>query len=137
QVDKQGRFAWPDGKRAKFWGVNISNRSVFVGKETIDRVVETLARAGTNMVRFEALDSLGGLLDIPDNDSSREIDRRKLAILDYWIATLRERGIYYYLDLLDFRTFKEGDEVPENDRIGRAAKPYAFFDRRLIGLQKE
>src|SRR5262249_42592747 len=38
---------------------------------------------------------------------------------------------------LDFRQFKAGDEVPSFDQIGRAAKPYAFFDRRLIELQKE
>src|SRR5579871_4683064 len=53
RVDKNGRFAWPDGKRAKFWGVNISNKSVWADKDTIDKVVDVLARAGTNMVRFE------------------------------------------------------------------------------------
>src|SRR5262249_21002943 len=42
-----------------------------------------------------------------------------------------------YLDLLDFRQFKAGDGVAAWDQIGRAAKPYAFFDRRLIDLQKE
>jgi len=133
----KGRFMWPNGKRAKFWGVNISNRSVFIAREEIDRVVEALARAGTNMVRFEALDSVGGLLDTPGSDSSRAIDESKLRILDYWTARLRARGIYYYFDLLDFRQFKAGDEVPAHDRIGRAARPYAFFDRRLIDLQKE
>lgn len=134
---ERGRFAWPNGQRAKFWGVNISNRSVFVGRAEIDRVVEALARAGTNMVRFEALDSLGGLLDIPGSDTSRVIDPAKLEILDYWTAKLRARGIYYYFDLLDFRQFKAGDEVPAYDQIGRAARPYAFFDHRLIDLQKE
>jgi hypothetical protein len=136
-VSRNGRFVWPNGKRARFWGVNISNHSVFIGREQIDRVADVLARAGTNMVRFEALDSADGLLDPPGSDSSRALDETKLALLDYWIAKLRERGIYYYLDLLDFRQFKPGDEVPAYDRIGRAAKPYACFDRRLIELQKE
>ena len=134
---RNGKFAWPAGKRARFWGVNVSNQSVWVDRPTIDRVVEVFARAGCNMVRFEAIDSRGALLDIPGSSSSRRIDPAKLATLDYWIARLRERGIYYYLDLLDFRTFKEGDDVPAHDLIGRAAKPYAFFDRRLIDLQKE
>jgi hypothetical protein len=137
RVDKNGHFAWSNGKRAKFWGVNIANKSVFVDKEKIDRVVDVLARAGTNMVRFEALDSFGGLLDTPGSDSTRSIDSAKLKILDYWVSRIRSKGIYYYLDLLDFRQFKVGDGVPEHDRIGRAAKPYAFFDRRLIDLQKE
>jgi hypothetical protein len=137
RVNKNGHFAWPNGKRAKFWGVNIANKSVFVDKATIDKVVDVLARAGTNMVRFEALDSFGGLLDTPGNDSTRTIDPAKLKTLDYWVSRVRAKGIYYYLDLLDFRQFKVGDGVPEHDRIGRAAKPYAFFDRRLIDLQKE
>lgn len=136
-VDSAGHFAWPNGKRAKFWGVNISNRSVFISKDTIDTVVDTLARSGCNMVRFEALDSIGGLLDIDGSDSSRKIDKKKLDILDYWVWKLRERGIYYYLNLLDFRQFKPGDRIPAYDKIGRAAKPYAFFDARLIELQKE
>src|SRR5437588_10675401 len=33
-VDSAGHFAWPDGRRARFWGVNVSNRSVFVPKGT-------------------------------------------------------------------------------------------------------
>src|SRR5258708_6118027 len=136
-TDKNGHFVWPDGQRAKFWGVNISNRSVFVKKDEIDRVVDVLARAGTNMVRLEALDSTGALVDIPGGSSSRVMNQQQLGIVDYWTFKLRERGIYYYLDLLDFRQFKEGDGVPAFDQIGRAAKPYAFFDRRLIDLQKE
>jgi hypothetical protein len=137
RVDKQGKFSWPNGSRAKFWGINISNHSVFTGKDEIDKVVDVLARAGTNMVRFEALDSTGGLLDNEGSDTTRIIDARKLQILDYWVAKVRERGMYYYFDLLDFRQFKSGDDVPGYDQIGRAAKPYAFFDRRLIDLQKE
>lgn len=140
KVGNDGHFAWGNGKRAKFWGVNISNRSIWVGKEAIDRVVDVLTRAGANMVRFEAIDSLGGLLDPSDGSTpttTRRLDPQKLATLDYWVSKIRARGIYYYFDLLDFRQFKVDDEVPGYDQIGRAAKPYAFFDRRLIDLQKE
>src|SRR5207244_2529490 len=67
---RNGKFLWPNGKRARFWGVNISNKSVWVDHSTIDNVVEVLARAGCNMVRFEALDSTGGILDIERKNSS-------------------------------------------------------------------
>lgn len=133
----EGHFAWQDGARARFWGVNISNRSVFIAKPEIDRVVDALARSGANMVRLEAIDSVGGLLDVPGQDTSRTLNPERLDTLDYWIARLRERGIYLYVDLLDFRQFKSGDGVPAWDKLGRAARPYAFFDRRLIDLQKE
>lgn len=137
QAAPNGKFAWPNGKRAKFWGVNISNKSIWTTKPTIDHVVDVLARAGANMVRFEAMDSFGALLDVEGSDSTRKLDKQKMAQLDYWVAKLRARGIYYYFDLLDFRQFKAGDGVPEYEALGRAAKPYAIFDRRLIDLQKE
>ena len=41
------------------------------------------------------------------------------------------------MNLLDYRTFKEGDGVANAAQLGRAAKPYAIFDPRLIELQKE
>ncbi len=132
-----GHFAWPDGTRARFWGVNLSNKSVFIAKPDIDRVADTLARSGVNMVRLEAIDSAGGLLDVPGKETSRELNPERLDAIDYWVAKLRERGIYVYIDLLDFRQFKAGDEVPAFDKLGRAARPYAFLDRRLIDLQKE
>ncbi|MGC8667177.1 MAG: hypothetical protein ACP5VE_03540 [Chthonomonadales bacterium] len=132
-----GHFYWADGTRGKFWGVNISSRSVWVDHSRIEQVAEVLARAGCNMVRFEALDTAEGILDVPGSNSSRALNSDRLERLDYWIAQLKKRGIYVYLDLLDFRQFKAGDGVPAWDQLGRAAKPCAVFDDRLIALQEE
>ncbi len=137
QTSPEGKFVWSNGKRARFWGINVSNRSIFVTHAQIDRVVDVFARAGVNMVRFEAVDSTGGILDSDDPNSSRTLDKKKLDTLDYWVSKVKERGIYYYFDLIDFRVFKSGDGVPGYDQVGRAAKPYAFFDRQMIELQKE
>jgi hypothetical protein len=137
RISGQGRFIWLNGQRARFWGVNISNRSVWIDKPTIDCVVATLARAGTNMVRFEALDSFNALLEVPGTDTTRTLNPERLEILDYWTAKLRAQGIYYYFNLIDFRSFKAGDGVAAHEKLGRAAKPYAVFDRTLIDRQKE
>jgi len=135
-VGSDGQFRWPTGKRARFWGVNISNRSVFVPQHVIGNVVDVLARSGANMVRFEALDSADGLLHSRDGTPLRGPDAGKLDALDYWTNRLRTVGIYYYFDLLDLRTFVEADGVPEADRLGRAGRPYAMFDPTLIEVQK-
>jgi len=45
--------------------------------------------------------------------------------------------IYVYLDLLDFRTFTEAEGVVNAAALGRAAKPYAVFDNKLIELQQQ
>ncbi len=134
-VDKQGRFAWPTGRRAKFWGVNISRRSVFVDDSTIERAADVLARSGANMVRFEALDAAGGILG-----ESGELDPARLDRLDAWIAALADRGIYTYLNLLDLREFTAADRalgVVAPEHIGRAGRPFAMFDPALIRLQRE
>jgi hypothetical protein len=131
-VDRLGRFAWPSGSRARFWGVNISGQSVFVDDDVIERVCDTLAHSGANMVRFEAIDAPGGIVD-PGGAFAQD----RLDALDRWTASLRKRGIYYYFDLLDLRTFTADDGVVAPESIGRAARPYAMFDPTLIRLQKD
>lgn len=132
-----GRFYFEDGTRARFWGVNIAKNSVFVTKPLIDQAINTIDRAGFNMVRFHHLDDVQGLLPAETAGTAERIDPAKLASLDYWIAELGKRGIYVYLDLLDYRTFYESEDVPKGPSLGRGAKPYAFFDRRLIILQQQ
>lgn len=132
-----GHFYFDDGTRARFWGINIAKNSVFVAPPLIDQTIEALDRAGFNLVRFHHLDDVEGLLPASTAGSAERIDPAKLALLDYWIAQCGKRGIYVYLDLLDYRTFYEAEEVQNAAALGRGAKPYAFFDRRLIVLQQQ
>ncbi len=132
-VDRNGRFAWPNGRRVRFWGVNISRRSVFVDDQTMERVADILSRSGANMVRFEALDAPGGIL----RSDGGGLDPDRLDRLDRWLAVIAKRGIYAYLNLLDLREFNAADGVAGAGSIGRAGRPYAMFDPSLIRAQKE
>ncbi len=134
---QDGQFRWADGSRAKFWGVNIANRNLWIPRDEIDRVVDAWARAGVNMVRFEATDSKGALLDIPGAPGSRRLNPERLLTLHYWISRVRQKQMHYYLDLIDFRTFTAEDGVANAAALPRAARPYACFDEKLIELQKE
>ncbi len=136
-VGKDGHFEWADGTRARFWGVNISSTRLNLPDDQIEAVVKTLASAGTNMVRLEAIDNRNCLLGRTDALVSYDLDDKYLDRVDKWIDTLRKHGIYYYLDLLDFRTFKAGDKVVNAEDLDRAARPYAIFDTYLIQLQQE
>ena len=136
-VGADGRFRWPDRTRAKFWGINVSSSRLNIPDAQIETVVKGFARAGLNMVRLEAIDNRGCILGDVMSDGSRKLDPVYLDRIDYWIDCLRRNGIYYYLDLLDFRTFKSGDGVINAERLDRAARPYAIFDPYLIQLQKE
>ena len=132
-----GHFRFGDGTRARFWGINVSSTRLNIPNDQIERAVENFAHAGLNMVRLEAIDNRNCLLGSLDAPDSLHFDLAYLDRLDYWMDCLRRHGIYYYLDLLDFRTFKAGDGVLNADRMDRGARPYALFDRFLIQLQKE
>ena len=132
-----GGFRWSDGTRARFWGVNIANRNLWIDRAEIDTVVDTLAASGVNLVRFEALDSKGALLEIAGVPGTRKINTTRLDTLHYWIHKLHQKGIYYYLDLIDFREFAAEDGVENAKNLPRAARPYAMFDPKLIELQQE
>jgi len=129
---KNGHFAFADGTRVRFFGVNLAKDSVFIDRPQIDVVINRFARAGINLVRIHHIDDVTGILG-SDGDYFNE---DKLAILDYWIARLKARGIYLCLDLNDYRTFRG---APERglEQLGRGAKPYAVFDQELIRLQIE
>ena len=134
---KDGHFHFQDGTRARFWGINVSSSRLNIPRIRIEQVVTNFARAGLNMVRLEAIDNRNCLFGSADAPDSRHFDPEYLDRIDYWMAALRRHGIYYYLDLLDFRTFKAGDDVPNAEKLDRGARPCALFDPRLIELQKE
>ena len=134
---KDGHFYFQDGVRARFWGINVSSTRLNLPRPQIEQVVENFARAGLNMVRLEAIDNRNCLLGSVGATDSRHLDPQYLDRLDYWMASLKRHGLYYYLDLLDFRTFKAGDNVPEADKLDRGARPEALYNPRLIELQKE
>jgi len=136
-VGDGGRLLFTDGRRARFWGVNIARDGVLVDWAVVDRAVDVLARAGVNLVRFHHVDGPDGILS-PDRLSGGDyFDADHLKTLDYWVDRLGSRGIHVYLDLLDFREFAEEEGVQNARALGRGAKPYAVFVPRLIELQKE
>ncbi len=130
-----GHFYWPNGTRQRFWGVNVSSTRVLIPASQIAETVKLFARTGINLVRFEAIDNRNCLLGSTDAPTSLHLDPRYLRALDQWIADLHKVHIGYYLDLLDLRTFKAGDGVKNAALLRRAARPYAFFDDKLIALQ--
>jgi hypothetical protein len=131
---KDGHFYFADGKRVRFFGVNLAKDSVFIEREQIDRLADLFARAGINLVRIHHIDDATGVFSPHDGQYflPERIDK-----VDYWIAALKKRGIYTALDLNDYRTFRAAEGVTNGEALGRGAKPYAVFNRRLIELQQE
>ena len=149
EARKDGHFYFSESdERIRFWGVTIASDSIDVEKERIKKVVDVLARSGCNLLRLHETDNRGAekynlvrrcIIDeaYPNNNISSEFDPEYRDRVDYWIKCCQDKGIYVYLVLRGYRTFRSGDGVAEADKLTRSAKPYAFFDPRLIELQKE
>ena len=132
-----------DGTLAKFWGVNFNGGACFPSHEYSHKVAQRLAQAGCNIVRFHQLDAEW---DTPNIFSftkgkrvttTRVLDPRSMDALDYLVYCLKEEGIYCYLDMTTYRTFKEGDDVPFHEELFDNSRPWSNVNARLIELQKE
>ncbi len=137
------RFAFEDGTEGRFWGTCFNSGANFPAHEYSEMVARRLAKFGCNMMRTHQMDAEWATPNIfqfnraQPKDNTRSLDPESMDRLDYLIYCLKEEGIYIYLDLLTYRQFRPGDAVDAVDQLGQAAKPYTYFDRRLIELQKE
>ncbi len=144
---KDGRLYFEDGTRAKFIGFNMPTRSNTPDHHTAERLAERLASLGINVVRLHAADAPLGpsgwssSLDNPlidyNSGSSRFFNEKGLDRFDYFVAKLKEKGIYVQVDLLVARAFQDGDDLDYSDAPGFPFKSFTHVNERLIQLQKE
>lgn len=126
------KLIFEDGAEAKFWGADIIGEACFPDAETAVRAADRLARCGINLVRFSGFD--GALLSGGDSVTP---DADKMNKLCYFIAKLKEKGIYSYFSLLSGRRLKEGDGIENYEDFAEGYGINAFFDDELIELQKK
>ncbi len=137
------RLVFQDGTEGRFWGTNFNSGANFPPHAYSEMVARRLAKFGVNIVRTHQMDSEWATPNIfqfnraRPKDHTRTLDPDSLDRLDYLIYCLKAEGIYLYLDLLTYRQFRPGDGVDAVDALPQAAKPYLYFDPRLIALQKE
>src|SRR5690554_3520139 len=116
-VNDDGHFSFENSvQRERFWGVNITARSAFPTTEDATAVAGRLAKFGVNLVRFHHMDhNWGGLglIDYSQGDS-KQFNPLALERLDYFIAQLKEQGIYANLNLVNAREFMASDGIPSS-----------------------
>lgn len=140
---KGEKLAFEDGTEARFWGSNFNSGANFPSHAYSEMVAKRLAKFGVNIVRTHQMDAEWATPNLftrnraRPKDNTRSFDPECIDRLDYLIYCLKQEGIYMYLDLLTYRHFLPGDEVDAVDQLSQAAKPYTYFDPRLIKLQKE
>jgi len=87
------RFEFADGTPVKLWGYNLAAGAAYPPKKQAEIAAARYAKYGVNCLRLnQFIISWGGFGD--KNDSTKFIPE-KLDQMDYYVAQLKERGIYY------------------------------------------
>ena len=99
-ITKDGHFYTEGGQRLRFLGVNICWGGAFPEHDEAAELARRLARFGINLVRFHDIERY----EAPDGiwqrgSSPRRIDPVQLDKLDYFVAQLKENGIYVNFNL--------------------------------------
>ena len=140
-VRKDGHFYFEDGRRARFFGTNVGGTDCAPDKARAPVIAARLAKYGVNMLRLHSLDGRWGPLIDYRSGTSQQFDPEALDRIDYFVSELKKRGIYIYMDLLDYRWFRTADGVTEGDQFTHnwqgSMKGASIFDERMIELQKD
>ena len=136
-----GHFYYEDGTRARFFGTNVGGAACAPPKEEAPVIAARLAKYGVNMLRLHSMDGRWGPLLPGDRKTSQTFDAEALDRVDFFVNELKKRGIYIYMDLLDYRWFRTADGVAHGDDFTHnwagSMKGASIFDPRMIELQKD
>ena len=126
---KNGHLYYEDGTRARFLGFNMATRSNAVNHELAEKLAGRFASLGVNVIRLHAADAPIGeqerswssckeapLLDY-EKGTSRFFHPEGLDRFDYFVAKLKEKGIYIHIDLIVAREFLLGDELDYDTKV--------------------
>ncbi|MCX7940669.1 MAG: carbohydrate binding domain-containing protein, partial [Endomicrobia bacterium] len=140
-VGQDGHF-YVGQERIKFLGVNFTSDACFPLKTQAEQVAKRLAKFGVNIARLHFLDnpwgySIFGYAGTYTN--TRSFNQEALDRLDYFIAKLKENGIYVNINLVVGRNFMPGDGLPNsiNQLDWKQKQVPAMFYQSMIDLQKE
>jgi hypothetical protein len=140
RAGEDGRYYAGD-QRLRFFGVNFCFGANFPRPDDAVRVAARMAKFGINCARLHHMD----MRMFPDGirargrDDTRELDSEALERLDYFVAQLKQQGIYVNLNLLVSRPFNAADGLPaEIEQLGwKDQHVVGFFHAPMIELQKE
>ncbi|MBN1410872.1 MAG: hypothetical protein JW969_08495 [Spirochaetales bacterium] len=147
RVDGKGHII-DDTGRKKFWGVTLCFGACFPKKEDAPKIAGHIAKFGVNLVRFLHMDMYSAPRGIWKSiEPDREIDPVQMDRLDYFVAQLKENGIFVDFNMLSSRPFHPGKELhesiegifsPSSERVTFSArKTLLYFDDAIYNLKNE
>ncbi len=110
----EGAHFYAGGTRIRFLGVNFSFAAGMPAKEDGAKIAARLAKFGINVVRFHHMDTASWPNGIRTKGAARaaDLDPEALDRMDFFIAQLKQHGIYANINLLVGRRFSAADGLP-------------------------
>ena len=134
-VVRDGHF-YSGEARVRLWGVNLAFGANFPTHAVADRLARRFARYGINAVRFHHMDHQPFPNGIFADRQLERLSPEALDRLDYFVASLKARGVYADLNLHVSRTYSHyhrtagGQDGPPVDKL------VDLFDPELIAAQR-
>jgi hypothetical protein len=134
---KDGHFAFADGTPARFFGSELGGTARFPTHEEADAVADTLARYGVNSLRM-ALPAADQKYIV--GDWKRQYfpkDADLLDRFDYFYAKLREKGVYFVVDLhggMTLQRCRDAGGFVGMETYWPQNRPWHYYDERIQEL---
>jgi len=132
KTDEEGHLFFEDGTKVKFWGVNCGPEVLSLSYDRIDKVVDRIAAQGFNLVRFHQMDRKSVDSLFGSSKDAKKVDPYKMDRMCYFIAKMKEKGIYLYLDQIVLLRGSEDD-----NHLGDPGKGYKrsiWYDERSMEM---
>ena len=136
---KDGHLAFPDGERARFWGINLVREGALPDKEIADVYAKSLANAGFNLVRPHHMDAdaAGSLVNPRRGEPGEPLALPEaLDRMDRFHAALKAAGVYVYLETWTLRSFRPEEGVPAPRGLAVGNKYAPFFWKEYADAKK-
>lgn len=130
-------FAFEDGTPFHVWGINMGTQSNFMyKKEDQVKLADRLARCGINAVRFHGWGASGydNIFGEGATHTATKVDPVQLDKIHYFMSLLKERGIYWYVDVFVRRNYIPDDVLPDVRYEGFTENRF-FADDVINGIQ--
>jgi hypothetical protein len=140
---EDGRFRDATGRRVRFLGVNVGAGDCFPARHDAVQVARRMRKFGINIVRLHHMDAMWASPNIFSiegntyNKPTTELSAESLERLDFFVAQLKENGIYVNINLHVSRPWGAADGFPNADKLEGHGKIVSYFEPRAIELQKQ
>ena len=140
-------FVDAKGKRVRFLASNFTFGSCFPDHDSADKLAARLSSLGINCIRFHHLDNQVAPRGIwkPGTPRKNELDPGQLDRLDYFIAALKDQGIYANINLHISRNYWEGEDFPDGlannrerqEKLPNYGKAIDKINDQMIRMQRD